>query len=79
MGFAQKLTRFLLWIAVVVLGQYELVAHSPRLLDHPLPGWFEAERAERSVTFRPWTGLPPMDRLIHESHEAGVFYERLLR
>lgn len=79
MGFAQKATRCLLWAAFVALGQYEIVAKSPQLLDCALPGWVEAVRAERSVKFRPWTGLPAMDHLIHEGHEARVYYERLLR
>jgi hypothetical protein len=79
MGVIQKVSRFLLWSAVVALGQYEIVAKSPQLLDEPLPGWVDAARVERSVAYRPWTGLPPMDRLIHEGIEARLYYERLLR
>jgi hypothetical protein len=79
MGVAQKVSRFLLWVAVVALGQYEIVAKSPLLLDEPLPGWVDANRAEHSVAYRPWTGVTAMDHLIHEGHEARIFYERLLR
>jgi len=79
MGVAQKVSRFLLWVAVVALGQYEVVAKSPQLMDEPLPGWVDANRAERSVAYRRWTGLPLMDHLIHEGLEARIYYERLLR
>ncbi len=79
MSVVQKITRFLLWATVVALGHYEIVAKSPQLMTDPLPGWFDAVRAEQSVSFRPWTGLAPMDHIIHESLEAKVYYERLLR
>lgn len=79
MKLAQNITRFLLWLAVVALGQYEIVVKSPQVMDEPLPGWIIADRAERSVCFRAWTGLGPMDHLIHEGLEAKTYYERLLR
>ncbi len=79
MDVIRKTVRIVLWSLFVAIAHYELVAKSNLLLDQPLPGWLEADRAERSVAYRPVTGIVPMDRLLHEGREARVFYERLLR
>lgn len=79
MGFLQKTAAFVLWTGVVALAEYELVAKSRSWLAHPLPGWREAERVEREVRFRAWTGLSPVDRVLHEGAETRAFYVLLLR
>jgi hypothetical protein len=66
------------WL-VTALGAYELTAKSPRLLGAPLPGWWASQRAERSVRWTRPTGLLPVDKLVHESHEAALFYALLSR
>ena len=60
------------------LGNYEMVAKAPVWLGGPAPGWRAARRAERSVHYRPLTGIPPLDRLLHEGDEAAVYYASLL-
>jgi len=61
------------------LVHYEITARSDRLLGIILPGWWEAQLADRAVAYRDLTGIRPLDRLLHEGAEALVFYDDLLR
>jgi hypothetical protein len=61
------------------LFAYEMTAHSAELFGTSLPGWFEAAHADRCVHFIAYTHIPPVDRLVHESCEAAVYYSSLLR
>ncbi len=60
------------------LVHYEVVAKSHRLPGGPLPGWETARRADRAAPFVRWTGQRAVDRLLHESSEAVIFYRLLL-
>lgn len=72
------LALFLCYLAVLGLANYELTAKSPRLLGQPLPGWRECRQVERCVRMHRRTGLPLVDRLLHEGEEALQFYNLLL-
>lgn len=69
----------LAWLGLVSLLGYELVQKSPDTPLGPLPGHEVARRADLQVRFRASTGLPPVDRLLHESQEAVVYYRTLIR
>lgn len=71
--------RFVLWLLVCAVGQYEVAAKSDRWLAVPLPSGREARQADAETPYRAWTRVPVVDRLIHESREAARYYERLLR
>ncbi len=69
---------YLLFLALVCQAQYEVTEHLHRSWGFCLPGWEGAVYAERITLWRPRTGLPPIDRLIHEGTEAGRYYRWLL-
>lgn len=68
----------LCWFALVALLHYELVAKSPRTPLGPLPGFRTAAYVDRIVPYRAHTGIVPVDRLLHECHEAALFYRLTL-
>ena len=68
------LSLFLVYTCCAGLGFYEITAKSPALFGAPLPGWITTCRVERSTPWRPATGLFPLDRLLHETQEAALFY-----
>ena len=65
---------YLLYFAGTALGFYEVTAKSPTLLGAPLPGWGSTCRAENSTPWRQPTGLLVLDKILHETQEAFVFY-----
>jgi hypothetical protein len=65
------------WLALVALSGYELVQKSPASPLGPLPGYEIARRADRTVRWRSATGIAPLDRLLHESQEACLYYRGL--
>jgi hypothetical protein len=69
----------LAWLGLVSLLSYELVQKSPDSPLGPLPGHEVARRADLEVRFRASTGLPPLDRLLHEGQEAFVYYRTLIQ
>lgn len=78
----RNLRKILLSLAVTITGglsTYEIVCKSDDWLGDPLPGWFEAQTAERRTPFVSWTGSVPVDLLIHESQEAACYYSLFLR
>ena len=68
---------FLCWLALVGLLNYELVQKAPRTRLGDLPGSELADRADRKVRFRSVTGIEPIDRVLHEGHEAYRYYRGL--
>ncbi len=70
----RNLVILVLWLAVIGLASYEVVQKSPRTPLGPLPGAAAAALADRSVTWEATTGITPIDRLLHESREACVYY-----
>jgi len=66
------------WLAVLALASYELVQKAPRTPLGPLPGSALASRADRSVRWETVTGVRPVDRLLHEGHEACLYYAGLV-
>ena len=62
---------------LVGLTWYELTVKSPAWLGHRLPGWQRACWADDAVILHHWTGLPALDRLLHESEEAALYYRLL--
>jgi hypothetical protein len=76
----QRIVTFLIglaWLAAVSLAGYELVQKSPASPLGPLPGHELAGRVDREVRFRATTGVRPVDRLLHESTEACIYYRDL--
>ncbi len=69
---------YLCFLALVGLTQYELVEHSHRLWNWRCPGWESADRAERATAWEPRSGIPLVDRLVHEGTEASRYYRSLL-
>lgn len=68
------LASFLLYFTGSALGYYELTAKSPALLGAPLPGWDMTCRVENSTPWKQPTGILPVDKLLHETQEACLFY-----
>jgi len=66
-------------VAGGALVNYETVSKAPVLLGGKVPGWLSARRAQRAVSYRRLTGVPPLDHLLHEGDEAVFFYRDLLR
>ena len=79
MGILRKLLLFGFACCATGLLGYEIVARSGPWPGGPLPGWYEARLAERRTAFVPWTGLMPLDLLLHEGQEAAGYYSLLLR
>lgn len=78
----RRIVTFLLglaWILGVGLAGYEVVQKSAATPLGPLPGHAVANRTDRRVPFRHTTGLPPVDRLLHETTEACWYYRDLAR
>ena len=75
----QIAVNYLLFISIVGLFNYEMIAKSQSTIGLLLPGWMDAQKAERQVAFMVTTDIAPIDILIHEGREAVVFYSRLLR
>ena len=67
----------LAYYGVVALGFYEITAKSPQLLGAPLPGWNITCRVEKATPWRPATGILPVDKIIHETREACLYYGML--
>jgi acyl dehydratase len=65
---------FAVYTGVAALGMYEITAKSPVLLGSPLPGWRTTCRVEESTPWRQPTGILPVDKVLHESREAYLFY-----
>ncbi len=61
-------------LAISGLFNYELAAKWPRLFGDSLPGSQMAQQVENSTPWHEWTGLLPLDRLLHEGQEALQFY-----
>ncbi len=61
-------------VTVGLLALYELTAKSPALIGQPLPGWYETQVVEKHTPWNPATGIPFLDRLLHEGEEALRFY-----
>ena len=53
---------------------YEVTAKSPQLIGQALPGWLETQQVEGATHWKPFTGIQPLDRLLHEGEEALRFY-----
>ncbi len=70
---------YLILMACLAMGFYELTAKSHLWLGHPLPGWPETRQVERNTRWDPPTGIHPVDRLLHEGEEAVRFYGLLAR
>ena len=68
----------LFYILLTAMIAYELVAKSPQLMGDPLPGWDRADRAEHRVRWRQPTGWIVLDKALHESQEAALYYGMLL-
>ena len=68
---------FLAYYSCAALGFYEVTAKSPGLLGPPLPGWGTTCRVEKSIRWNPPTGFLPLDKLLHETQEACLFYRLL--
>lgn len=64
-------------LAVTGLVGYEIVQKSSSSALGPLPGAHLANRADRAVQWNPPTGFTPVDVLLHESHEAALYYKGL--
>ena len=69
---------YILFLACLGLGNYEITAKSPTRLAVFLPGRAAAEAAERSVRWSRPTGVFALDKLLHEGREALVFYRHML-
>ena len=65
---------YMAYISFVALGVYEITAKSPGLLGSPLPGWRTTCKVEKSTPWNPPTGLHPLDKVLHETQEAYLFY-----
>jgi hypothetical protein len=77
----RKLLNGLLGLGSLLLAgllNYELAAKSQQWLGRPLPGWQESCQVERATPVHRWTGLAPIDRLLHEGEEAVAYYDLLL-
>ncbi len=61
-------------LAFTAMFAYELTAKSPRLVGHPLPGWGDTVRVEHLVSWQQPTKIFPLDKLLHESREAWLYY-----
>lgn len=68
---------FIVYLACLWLGFYELTAKTPSWLCGDLPGRSAARLAERSVPWERPTGVFALDKLLHEGREAVVFYRSL--
>ena len=68
---------FLAYSGCMALGVYEVTAKSPALLGNPLPGWATTCRVEKSTPWKSATGISPLDRILHETQEACLFYSLL--
>jgi hypothetical protein len=68
---------YILYLACLGLGFYELTAKTPAWVFGDLPGRSAARLAERSVPWERPTGVLPVDKLLHEGREAVVFYRAL--
>jgi len=78
----RNLREIMLGLAVTIaagLVFYEIVCKSDVWLDAPLPGWIEAQTAERRTPYVPVTGKLSVDLLIHEGQEAACYYSLFLR
>jgi len=64
------------WV-IAALGCYELAAKSPLGPAGAWPARRAARQAEALTRWRPPTGLPPLDKLLHEGEEAARFYAAL--
>ena len=65
---------FVVYSGVIALGLYEITAKSPQLLGTPLPGWESTCSVEKTTPWRPGTGILPVDKLLHETQEACLYY-----
>ena len=65
---------FLAYSGFIALGFYEITAKSPTLLGTPLPGWGTTCRVEQSTPWEPPTGILALDKILHETQEAYLFY-----
>lgn len=61
-------------LAAAALGGYEVTAKSPRLLGQPLPGWARTVRVEHRIRWTRPTRIFPVDKLLHETREAWLYY-----
>ncbi len=68
---------YIAWLACLGLLGYEVVQKSPGSVLGPLPGAELAGRADRGVVYRAGTGIEPVDRLVHETQEALLYYRDL--
>jgi hypothetical protein len=62
------------FLFLTAMAGYELAAHSRGLPGGPLPGHLLAEQVDASVPVHAWSGLRPLDRLLHECEEAACYY-----
>ena len=67
----------LLWLAVTGLLGYEVVQKAPETPIGPLPGSALATRADTEVQWQATTGIMPVDRFLHETEEACLYYRGL--
>jgi len=61
-------------VTVALFALYELTAKSPKLIGEPLPGWYETQQVEKHTPWHSVTGILPLDKIIHEGHEALGYY-----
>ena len=71
------LIAYIAWLGCLGLLGYEVVQKSPGSVIGPLPGAVLAARADRVVVYRADTGIGPVDRLLHETQEAWLYYRDL--
>ncbi len=63
---------------LAALAHYELASHGRDPWGSHLPGWAEARQIDLVTPWSPLTGLAPLDRALHEGHEALLYYRTLL-
>ncbi len=71
-------TLYLGFVTLVGLAQYEITEHAHQRWDCRWPGWQCAVHAELVTPWRPASGIPLLDHLVHEGIEAAVYYRGLL-
>ncbi len=77
MRTVRNIVLFLCWLTFVAVLNYELVQKAPATRLGDLPGSELADRADRKIRFRKVTGVKPVDRALHEGHEAYRYYRGL--
>ena len=70
----QLLLGLFCWAVLLVFYEASQKFHEWFHIEAPL--WRAADKAEKGTKYERRTGIPWIDRTLHEAQEAGLFYDR---